>query len=293
MLEDRSYMQDPVFGRRKSVTVTLLIVLGVCFVLQSVLFSYSATGSSFLSELMLTWKAVGRGHIWQLLTFQFLHAGFIHVLLNGLCLYFLGRALEISMPTRHFLQLYFGAGIAGGLLQALGTLVLPTNFPTPVVGASAGVSGLLAAFSFLYPTQEIYLFFVLRFPARFFFILSVILSTFFILVPAGGRDLGVAHGAHLGGLLFGYAYARWLLHLEFKMPKLSFPSFRKPKVFVHKRQANVWPVEKPAHPEVGSEEFISQEVDPILDKISAHGIQSLTERERKILEAARARMAKR
>jgi membrane associated rhomboid family serine protease len=292
MLEDRSYMKEPVFGRKKSITVTMLIIIGVCYVLQSILLSYGRSGQQLVfHDLALSSEALRRGHIWQLLTFQFLHGGFIHILFNGICLYFLGKALERTISNAHYLRLYLGAGLAGGLLHSIGNLFLPNNFPTPVVGASAGVSGLLAMFCYLYPTQEIYLFFVLRFPARFFFILSVILSIFFILVPAGGAGLGVAHGAHLGGLLFGYAYARWLLHMEWKMPTL--PSLRKPKVFVHKRQPNTWPIEKPAHPEVGSEEFISQEVDPILDKISAHGIQSLTERERKILEAARARMAKR
>jgi membrane associated rhomboid family serine protease len=292
MLEDRSYMKEPVFGPKKSITVTMLIIIGACYVLQSILYSYSAAGRHLVGELALTDDALRHGHVWQLLTFQFLHGGFIHILLNGVCLYFLGKGLEGTISNAHYLKLYFGAGLAGGLLQALGNLGLPYNFPTPVVGASAGVSGLLALFCYLYPAQEIYLFFVLRFPARFFFILSVILSTFFILVPAGGAGLGVAHGAHLGGLLFGYAYGRWLIHMEFRVPRI--PSFRKPKIFVHKRQPNAaWPTEKPARPEVGSEEFISQEVDPILDKISAHGIQSLTERERKILEAARARMAKR
>ena len=294
MLEDRSYMKEPVFGPKKSITVTMLIVLGDCFVLQSILVSYSAGGRAPLSEMSLTGEAIRRGHIWQLLTFQFLHMGFLHVFFNGLCLYFLGRALETSLSTRHYLQLYLGAGLAGGLMQAIGNLVLPYNFPTPVVGASAGVSGMIAAFSFLYPAQEIYLFFVLRFPARFFFIFAVILSVFFILVPAGGAGLGVAHGAHLGGLLFGYAYARWMLHADWKMPKFTFfRNFRKPKEFIHTRQANAWTAQKPAQPELPSEEFISREVDPILDKISAHGIQSLTDREKKILEAARAKMAKR
>jgi membrane associated rhomboid family serine protease len=293
MLEDRSYMKEPVFGPKKSITVTMLIALGACFVLQSILISYSMAGRQLVGELALTDLSLRRGHIWQLLTFQFLHAGFIHVLLNGLCFYFLGKALEISLSTRHFLQLYFGSGLAGGLFHALGNLLTDYNFPTPVVGASAGVSGLLAAFSFLYPAQEIYLFFVLRFPARFFFILSVILSTFFILVPAGGAGLGAAHGAHLGGLLFGYAYARWLLHMEWKWKAPKFNFFRKPKVFVHTRQANNWPAQKITKADLPSEEFISKEVDPILDKISAHGIQSLTDRERKILEAARAKMAKR
>jgi membrane associated rhomboid family serine protease len=293
MLEDRSYMQDTVYGPKKSITVTMLVILGVCFVLQSLLFSYSRGGSAFLEELFLDRDALARGHVWQFLTFQFLHGGFIHVLFNGVGLYFCGKALEGTISTSHWLKLYFGAGFAGGILHVLGSLILPYNFPTPVVGASAGVSGLLAAFAFLYPMQDISLYFVLRFRAHILFYILLILSIFFILVPAAGRGLG-AHGAHLGGLLFGYAYVRWLMHMEWKwkLPKVT-NVFRKPKVFVHTRQANQWPSQPINKADLPSEEFISKEVDPILDKISAHGIQSLTDRERKILEAARAKMAKR
>ena len=287
-------MQEPVFGPRKSITMVMLVVLGACFLLQSILFSYSAAGSEFVFNLFLHDEALSRGHIWQLLTFQFLHAGFIHVLFNGIALYFCGSALERILSTRDWLKLYFGAGLAGGVLHALGALVLPGNFPTPVVGASAGVSGLLAAFAMIHPTQEIYFMFVLRFQARFLFYLLVGLSTLFILVPAAGAGLG-AHGAHLGGLLFGYAFVRWFRHMEWKWKMPSVNVFRKPKVFVHSRRASKseWPSQPPKKSEVPSEVFMSQEVDPILDKISAHGIQSLTERERKILEAARAKMAKR
>jgi membrane associated rhomboid family serine protease len=295
MLEDRSYMRGPGYGSHRSITVILVVSLAVCFVIQSILLSYSESGANLLSRLVLTKDALLRGHIWQLLTFQFLHADFLHVLFNCLALYFLGRALETSLSTRHWLCIYLGAGLAGGIFHAVGNALLPSNFPAPVVGASAGVAGLLAAFSFLYPQQEIYLWFILRFPAKFFFIFSVILSVFFILVPAGGRGMGVAHGAHLGGLLFGYAYARWFMHMEWKLPKLQF--LRRRKEFVHTRQPSTWPAEPPRKPrekaDLPSDEFISQEVDPILDKISAHGIQSLTERERKILEAARAKMARR
>ena len=291
MLEDRPYMRGPGYGSYRSVTMIMVIALAVCFVLQSILLSYSGAGSRLLGELVLTREAITRGHIWQLLTFQFLHAGFLHIFFNCLALYFLGKALETSLPPKHWLAIYFGAGLSGGLLHAVGNAVLPYHFPAPVVGASAGVSGLLAAFSFLYPQQEIYLWFVLRFPAKFFFIISVILSIFFIVVPEGGRGAGVAHGAHLGGLLFGYAYARWLIHFEWRIPSFRFA--RRPKVFVHTRQPSAWPAQKREKYDLPSDEFISREVDPILDKISAHGIQSLTERERKILEAARAKMAKR
>ena len=60
MLEDRPYMKEPVFGPRKSITVTMLIILGACFVLQSVLLSYSAGGRSLLAELSLTGEAIPR-----------------------------------------------------------------------------------------------------------------------------------------------------------------------------------------------------------------------------------------
>src|SRR5687768_14654464 len=108
MLEDRSYMKEPVFGPRKSITVTMLIVVGVCYVLQSILLDYSAGGRHLVRELTLTDESLRRGHIWQLLTFQFLHGGFLHVLLNGLCLYFLGKALERTISNAHYLKLYFG-----------------------------------------------------------------------------------------------------------------------------------------------------------------------------------------
>jgi membrane associated rhomboid family serine protease len=292
MLEDRSYMQDPLYGSRKSVTVILLVALVVCFIVQSVVFSYSLAGSIFIHRyLLLSGDAIRSGFVWQLITYQFLHGGFLHILFNGIVLFFFGKALETTLSTRNWLQLYFGAGIVGGLFHALGNLVLPLNFAAPVVGASAGVSGLLGAFCYLYGDQTISIFGVLPIRARAFFILSAVLSTFFILVPAAGP--GVAHGAHLGGLLFGYAYGRWLVHYDWKMPEFGNLFRRKPKIFIHKPQSASWSSPKGPAPELPSEEFMSKEVDPILDKISEHGIQSLTERERKILEAARAKMARR
>lgn len=292
MLEDRSYMQDPLYGSRKSVTMIMLVLLAICFVAQSIAFSYSRAGALFiLKYLFLSGEAIRSGYVWELITYQFLHGGFLHILFNGVVLYFFGKALETTLSIRNWLLLYFGAGIAGGLVQAIGNLALPLNFPAPVVGASAGVSGLLGAFCYLYGDQTISIFGVLPIRARAFFILSAALSALFILVPAAGE--GVAHGAHLGGLFFGYAFARWLIHSDWKLPELGKFFRRSPKVFIHKPQNSTWSTQKRVIPELPSEEFISREVDPILDKISEQGIQSLTERERKILEAARAKMARR
>lgn len=286
--------------------LTIIIVLAACFVVQNLLLYYTPLGgllptSSGLYPRLyyyfgLTPHTLGSGWLWQLVTFNFLHApfgqgGFFHILFNCWAIWVFGQAVEETIGPRRTLALFLATGIGGGALQSLGMLALPTHFGSGAVGASAGVFGLIAAYAALFPARQItmLLFFVLpvTITAKFLLIFSGLVAIFGILVPSGN----VAHGAHLGGLLTGLAFVQWGLRSEWKMPRFNF--FRRPKVFVHTRQASGWTAQKQAHPEVPSDEFISREVDPILDKISAHGIQSLTERERKILEAARAKMARR
>jgi hypothetical protein len=108
------------------------------------------------------------------------------------------------------------------------------------------------------------------------------------------RD-GVAHAAHLGGMLTGIVFVKWAGHWHW--PQLR-QVFRRPtpRVLVATRseKATPWrPAKSDRTADLPADEFISQEVDPILDKISQHGIHSLTERERRILEAARQKMARR
>jgi hypothetical protein len=130
-------------------------------------------------------------------------------------------------------------------------------------------------------------FFPVTIRAKYILIFLAAESIFGVIIPMGN----VAHAAHLGGILFGLAYVRWGTAWESfivfdsfksKQPKRKSGSARKPYSFTR---------ENPA--EVPEDEFISREVDPILDKISQHGIQSLTDHERKVLEAARNKMAKR
>jgi hypothetical protein len=153
--------------------------------------------------------------------------------------------------------------------------------------------GLIGAFAFMFPAQQIFVFGLLPVPAKFFFIFAALFSLFFILVPTSG----IAHDAHLGGLLAGWAFVRFVLERGLEIPSINF---RMPKISARKEVVRTVPagpfskqVRQGAQGDLPPEEFISKEVDPILDKISAHGIQSLTERERRILEAARSRMAKR
>jgi hypothetical protein len=170
------------------------------------------------------------------------------------------------------------------------------------VGASAGVCALLAVYCLLHRDHTILLFFVL--PVRAIYVLwgSLAIAGFFVLVPPGD---GVAHAAHLGGLLAGMAFVKLQWHQDFRpLPWVEWWNALRSRtrgspgrvipvrrgVF---RRANIQRAPESRPEETPAGEFISQEVDPILDKISQHGIQSLTEREKKILEAARAKMAKR
>lgn len=291
MLDDRSYMRDPMYGHHRSYIIALLITLAVCFVIQALVSYY--TPIPIYDWFALTKQGVLKGWVWQFLTFQFLHGGFIHLFLNCWGIYVFGKAVEETLGPVTFFKLYLTSGVIGGLVQWIGMMILPSHFGGAVLGASAGLFGLLAAFGAMFPTRQItlLLFFIIpiTLTGRMLLIFSGLLALFGILVPDGN----VAHGAHFGGMLAGLAYVRWIVHGNWQMPKIKF--LKQEKVFVRGPRSSMRrPRGIPEQEmELPSEEFISKEVDPILDKISAHGIQSLTERERKILEAARAKMAKR
>jgi membrane associated rhomboid family serine protease len=235
---------------------------------------------------------LSRGYVWQLLTFQFLHAGLWHLLFNLLALYFFGRMVEERLGKAAFLKVYFLSGVAGGMLQALLGLISPARFGMEVLGASAGVFGLITAATMLEPDSIILLFFILPLRARYFLYAIAAISLFYIVVPSGSP---VAHGAHLGGILGAWAYMHYGPAVGELLARRRSRTLRsRPRELIKVNHGKPgWGRKPPAAEEIPPEEFISREVDPILDKISAHGIQSLTPTERKILEEARAKMEKR
>ena len=301
MLDDRSYMRESYSGRRWSAAITLLVVNLAIFILFEIHRRQSGLPINFYianSPFTLSLEGLKHGYLWQLVTFQFMHAGIMHLLLNSIAIFFFGRALEDALGKKRFLQLYFTSGICGGLLQMAGALVFPTHLGGSVVGASAGGMGLIAAFATMFPEQRLtlLLFFVIpiSIQAKVLLWISAGLAVFGIIVPSDN----VAHAAHLGGMLAGIGFVRLLLHT-----RISFsgwhPFRRNPparEVVNATSRRPIWRRAKspaPAREELPSAEFISREVDPILDKISAHGIHSLTDEERRILDAARKKMAKR
>lgn len=293
MIGDRHYMRDESHSLRRSPTFILTIVLTVVFALQQIDAAYVHSG--VLSWLVLSPSGLAHGYLWQLVTFQFLHGGLTHLLCNLVGLWFLGRFMEERLGTANMLKIYLLGGVIGGLLQATLGIVFPNALGRSVVGASAGVCALLSAFCTMEPEQTVFFNLLIPIKARFFLWFALGIAVFFTLVPS---DPTMAHAAHLGGLLLGIASIRWnLLAVD---PLAAFRRLRtsRPKPEFVKATASgkaQWAKAEPvaSKDDLPPAEFISREVDPILDKISAHGIQSLTPRERRILEQARAKMSRR
>jgi membrane associated rhomboid family serine protease len=286
---DRYYMRDEYHAPH--ITTKLIIVLIVAFVIQSALYFYGDINA--YNHLALTAGGLAHGKIWQLLTFQFLHSVPMpwHVLGNCLGLYFFGRRVEETLGAKRFLTVYLIAGAIGGLLQAVLTMVLPRHLDYPVVGASAGVYGIMAIFCTLHPMDEIRTF-VYFFPITIrAYVLLLVLGLFAlygVIVPYSN----VANGAHLGGLLFGVLYVRkGRVLFEDLANRLSIfgRRGRKSAPLGSLAKDSPWTGER-AKSRKQSGVFISNEVDPILDKISSQGIDSLTAHERDVLERARKKM---
>lgn len=296
MLGDRDYMRSNDGDRwawMASPTAVLLAVNAAVFAFQCINTFY--IGSPVERLLALSADGLRQGFLWQLLTFQFLHFDFLHFLFNSIGIWFLGRAVENTAGRARFWEIYLLAGTLGGLLQAVLGLVFPSIFGGITMGASAGLSGLLAVFCLLFRDAELRLFFFIPVKAFHLLVGSLVLAAFFVLVPVEG---GIAHAAHLGGLLAGVAYYHWVLRHERRLfdwrPYADAASYRsRPRATLMSRMHVSRRRPSPPVEELPPAEFISKEVDPILDKISQHGIQSLTDREKKILERARSKMAKR
>ena len=202
---------------------------------------------------------------WTLVTYMFLHGGTMHLVFNMLGLFFFGPRVEERLGSRSFLFLYFISGITGALLS----LVMGQN--APIVGASAGIFGIMLAFAWFWPDVPIYIWGVLPIPAR----MLVIITTVLTLWQAGaGRGGNIAHFAHLGGYVGAFLYLKWLdrKRQDFKKKATAGTPVRELK-FTKRPEVDL----KKVH------EVNREEVNRILDKISAHGMSSLTVQERMFL----------
>ena len=134
-------------------------------------------------------------HVWQPLTYMFMHASLDHIFFNMFSLWMFGYVLENVWGTRRFLFYYLACGIGAGLLY----LLVPGVHLT--VGASAAVYGILLAFGMMFPNERIYLYFLVPIKTKWFIIGMIALEVFEGVFRSYD---GIAHFAHLGGMLIGF-----------------------------------------------------------------------------------------
>jgi membrane associated rhomboid family serine protease len=142
---------------------------------------------------------------WQLVTYGFLHGGVSHIFFNMFAIYMFGSALEQFFGTRYYVTLYFVAVVVAGLMQLAVNAVLGSPYPT--LGASGGVYGLLLAFGMYFPQQRIMLLFPpVAMPAWVAVTGYAVLE---LVLGVTGTQQGVAHFAHLGGMLGAFVMIQW------------------------------------------------------------------------------------
>jgi membrane associated rhomboid family serine protease len=204
--------------------------------------------------------------LWQPFTYPFLHGGIFHWLFNMLVIWMFGRELEVRWGTAYFVRFFFICALGA----ALCVLLLSPQSMTPTIGASGAVFGLLAAFALVFPEAVMYLYFVIPVKAWQAVILFGLIELFAAL---HGGGVGLGRFAHLGGLVTGYLY---LKSREWVLPGAWRPlRFVREKIRFRHRS----PVE---FHEVTDD--LVKEVDRILEKILKTGVESLTAKEKEIMQ---------
>jgi membrane associated rhomboid family serine protease len=184
-------------GFAPPVTQALLILNVVVYFLQQM-------NGSPVDEWFALWPPgsfESRFQLWQLVTYSFLHASTMHIVFNMLGLYTFGADLERLFGSRFFALYYLASVLSAGILHLVVTAWMGGP-PAPTVGASGGVFGLLLAYGLYFPHRRLMLIFPpIPMKARTFVIVFAVLELFF---GVTGTAQGIAHFAHLGGMLGGF-----------------------------------------------------------------------------------------
>ena len=207
-------------------------------------------------------------HFYTMISYQFLHADFFHVLFNMLWLYWIGQLLLDFIKPRQFHFIYLAGGIFGALFFALLFNLMPVYIPSAnkatIIGSSASVMAILAAMATLVPNYSIRLMFFGDVKIKYLVLVYIVLDLMGTASANAGGSL-----AHLGGALFGFVYIKFLQNGT----DLSAIFKQKPKLRVVKTE----------NPKKQTAKVNQQEIDAILDKISVSGYDKLTKTEKETL----------
>jgi membrane associated rhomboid family serine protease len=302
MLHDRDYMRES--GRHAwSETlwpdaVTLIIIANAVVFVAQHFFGIAADhlpGGKVHPWGELSIAALTEGRVWTVFTHMFVHADILHVAGNCFTLFFVGKSVQSLLGARPFLYIYFISGLVGAALE----LGLQPFLKMPMVGASACIAGVFMALAVLLPQEEItFIYFIIPVRvrlwtlAKIFLGVTVILGILQLVTP---WNTGVAHFAHFGGALAGWYMVRYMGYggpgftydqLWTERPPPAEQSHEYAGVKARRRVVDLDESEW-SPTSMSAKEFIEKEINPILEKISAHGLGSLTVEEKKLLERAR------
>ena len=258
------------FGHRLTPWVKrLLIANTVIFLVTSVNLEFFFQWFAFIPSRVLIQP-------WGAVTYMFLHGGLWHLALNMLVLFFFGPPLEGKWGSTEFIKFYLVCGLGGVALSFLFQ-------DAAIIGASAAVYGVMLAFAMNWPDSPIYIWGVFPVKAKwlvgFLFVVSLMEAT-------GGSGGNIAHFAHLGGLVTGFLYLRsdWRPGTNRRTRKAKVRIRKMAPVPRDEASKKASPGEKQNSGDPAGDEAVLDEVDRILDKISATGITSLTPEERRTLD---------
>lgn len=239
--------------------------------------------------LALKPSLVLRGQIWRLVTYSFCHDryGVFHILFNMLALYYFGITLESMYGGREFLLFYLAAAVFSGVINVLLEVYLASD--QGAIGASGSIMGVMMLYAIHYPRSLIRIFFI-SIEARWLVCLYVIFDLYPVLLSLSGDPMlmgGIAHAAHLGGLLFGFLYWRYGLHLE-----RFWEGIARGRRQMGRQARRLWGT-YPKIARTGPPQEQDDDVDAILKKLHESGVDSLSANERRILEKESERLRKR
>ncbi|HEX7653034.1 MAG TPA: rhomboid family intramembrane serine protease [Verrucomicrobiae bacterium] len=194
---------------RCPVTFVFLIVYVLAYLTELVVnHSFRAQTGWFYGHFALSLPGLQHGWWWQLITYQLMHQGWLHLIFNGWVIFCFGEGLEPVLGRLRYTLLLLLSGVLGGLLQCLAAGLWPWYFGGGVVGASASAFGLVAAYAAMFPSFPLELLILYVIPVTISARTLLIGSLAVALVGFGWRIGNVAHAAHLGGMVAGYLFIR-------------------------------------------------------------------------------------
>jgi len=306
MFSDRPYTRGGYEREKTSVLTWLLSALVAGYAVQLVLGSgWIGAGSRVEEYFGLSVRALQQGWIWTLLTHGFLHSPTVvlHLLFSVLALYFLGRELLPMLGTKRFLGLVSAATILGGLAWAAAHW--NDSGGAVHLGATAAIDALFIIFACFFPNQQITLLLFFIFPVTLrpkyvaAFLVSFALVTLVAFELPGAPmpfDLEISSSAHLGGMLAGFLYFRFIHDSKWSPGSPDRPEMELPRWLKRPRRIQapaVYQVDVEPTPPPPDRENIRAEVDRILDKINSEGLGALTADERRMLDNAKDLLSRR